>query len=1265
MSNVRRVYVEKKPSFAVKAKELKHEISSYLGIQTVTNVRELIRYDVENISDDVFEKACHTVFAEPPVDDLYLEKFEAADGAHVFSVEFLPGQFDQRADSAVQCVQFLDENAQPIIRSATTYVIEGDITEEEFEAIKNHCINPVDSRETGLQKPETLVTEFKDPEDVKIFDGFRDMEEAPLKELYSSLNLAMTFKDFLHIQNYFKNEEKRDPSMTEIRVLDTYWSDHCRHTTFSTELTQVKFDEGDYKTPVVDTYNRYLSDREVLYKGRDDKFVCLMDLALMAMKKLKSEGKLQDQEESDEINACSIVVPVDVNGKEEEWLINFKNETHNHPTEIEPFGGAATCLGGAIRDPLSGRTYVYQAMRVTGAADPTVSVKETLKGKLPQKKLVRGAARGYSSYGNQIGLATGYVKEIYHPNYVAKRMEIGAVMGAAPRRAVIRENSDPGDIIILLGGRTGRDGIGGATGSSKVHTEASIEVCGAEVQKGNAPTERKIQRMFRREEVSYIIKKCNDFGAGGVSVAIGELAPGLQIDLDKVPKKYAGLDGTEIAISESQERMAVVVAPEDVEKFLGFANEENLEAVPVAVVTKEPRLVLSWRGKEVVNISRAFLDTNGAHQETTVEVEIPNKEGNLFEERPDVADVREKWLSTLADLNVCSQKGLVEMFDSSIGAGSVLMPYGGKNQLTETQAMVAKVPVQNGTTNTVTMMSYGFDPYLSSWSPYHGAAYAVTESVARIVAAGGDYKKIRFTFQEYFRRMTEDPKRWSQPFAALLGAYAAQMGFGLPSIGGKDSMSGTFNDIDVPPTLVSFAVDVAKLQDVITPELKKAGNKLVWLRAPKDQYDLPDYAAIMDQYEKLHNDMQAGKVVSAYALDRHGIAAAVSKMAFGNAMGVKIEHNLDPRDFFAPGFGDLVLEVPAEKVGQLSITYTVIGEVTADGKFSYGNAEITLDEAYKAWTGTLEKVFKTTSGEENDGPVAMAVKTADPEATYANGVYNTKNIYVCKHKVAKPRVFIPVFPGTNCEYDSTRAFERAGAEVDVKVFKNLSAEDIRDSVEIFEKSIDQAQMIMFPGGFSAGDEPDGSAKFFATAFQNAKIKEAVMKLLNERDGLALGICNGFQALIKLGLVPYGEICGQKEDSPTLTYNTIGRHISKMVYTKVVSNKSPWLQKAALGGVYCNPASHGEGRFVANDEWLTKLLANGQVATQYVNPNGELDQSEESNINGSTYNIEGITSPDGRVLGKMAHSERRDNGVAINIYGQQDIQIFESGVEYFK
>ena len=1253
MSSVKRVYVEKKPDFAVQAKELKHEISSYLGIKTVTGVHVFIRYDVENISDETFEKACGCVFSEPPVDILYKEEIPVAEGARVFSVEYLPGQFDQRADSAVQCVQFLKEDEQPIIKSATTYVIEGDITEEEFEAIKNHCINPVDSRETGMVKPETLVTKFDDPEDVKIFEGFKDMEEAPLKELYDSLNLAMTFKDFLHIQNYFKNEEKRDPSMTEIRVLDTYWSDHCRHTTFSTELKNVTFKDGDYKEPIVKTYEQYLSDREVLYKGRDDKFICLMDLALLAMKKLKSEGKLQDQEESDEINACSIVVPVDVDGKEEEWLINFKNETHNHPTEIEPFGGAATCLGGAIRDPLSGRTYVYQAMRVTGAADPTVSVKDTLKGKLPQKKLVRSAAHGYSSYGNQIGLATGYVKEVYHPNYVAKRMEIGAVLGAAPRRAVKRENSDPGDIIILLGGRTRRDGIGGATGSSKVHTEASIEVCGAEVQKGNAPTERKIQRMFRREEVSKLIKKCNDFGAGGVSVAIGELAAGLQVNLDKVPKKYAGLDGTEIAISESQERMAVVVDPKDVDEFMKYANEENLEAVVVAVVTEEPRLVLKWRDKEIVNISRAFLDTNGAHQETEVLVDIPNREGNVLK-RPEQApsDTKKQWLDVLADLNTCSQKGLVEMFDGSIGAGSVFMPHGGKYQTTETQAMVAKVPVMNGKTNTVTMMSYGFDPYVSSWSPYHGAVYAVVESVARIVANGGDYSKIRFTFQEYFRRMTEDPERWSQPFAALLGAYAAQLGFGLPSIGGKDSMSGTFNDIDVPPTLVSFAVDVAKKQDIITPELKKAGSKLVWIRLPKDEYDLPKYEETMELYGKLHNDILAGKVISAYALDRHGIAAAVSKMAFGNKMGVKLEHNLDERDLFAPGFGDIVCEVPDGKVGELSVIYTVIGEVTDRGAFEYKDGMmISMDEAMNAWTGTLEKVFKT-KGTDNMLPVESPL-------------YKAESIHICKNKVARPTVFIPVFPGTNCEYDSAKAFKRAGADVITRVFKNLTAEDIRDSVNIFEDAINQAQIIMFPGGFSAGDEPDGSAKFFATAFQNAKIKEAVMKLLNERDGLALGICNGFQALIKLGLVPYGEIVGQTVDSPTLTYNTIGRHISKMVYTKVVTNKSPWLQQADLGKVYVNPASHGEGRFVASKEWIDKLFANGQVATQYCDLNGNVSMDEEWNVNGSYAAIEGITSPDGRVLGKMAHSERRDDAVAMNIYGEQDIKIFESGVAYFK
>ena len=1264
MSSVRRVYVEKKPAFAVQAKDLRHELRKYLGVSGLTGVRVLIRYDVENISDDVFEKACKTVFAEPPVDTLYKESFEMAENARAFSVEFLPGQFDQRADSAVQCVKFLNEEEEPVIRSATTYVIEGEVSNEEFEAIKHHCINPVDSREIGMEKPETLVAKFEEPADVAILDGFQDMPEAELKKRYDSLNLAMTFKDFLHIQNYFKSEEHRDPSMTEIRVLDTYWSDHCRHTTFSTELKNVAFTDGYYREPIEGTYQKYLADRAEIFKGREDKFVCLMDLALMAMRKLKKEGKLDDQEESDEINACSIVVPVEIDGKTEEWLVNFKNETHNHPTEIEPFGGAATCLGGAIRDPLSGRTYVYQAMRVTGAADPTVSVKETLKGKLPQKKLVREAAHGYSSYGNQIGLATGYVKEIYHPDYVAKRMEIGAVMGAAPRKDVKRMTSDPGDIIILLGGRTGRDGIGGATGSSKVHTEASIEVCGAEVQKGNAPTERKIQRMFRRPEVSRLIKKCNDFGAGGVSVAIGELADGLNIYLDKVPKKYAGLDGTEIAISESQERMAVVVDPKDVEEFLKYANEENLEAVEVAVVTESPRLVLIWRDKEIVNISRAFLDTNGAHQETDVKAEIPSQENKYFT-KPEVTDVKEKWLSMLADLNCCSQKGLVEMFDSSIGAGSVLMPYGGKYQLTETQAMVAKLPVLEGKTDTVTMMSYGFDPYLSSWSPYHGAIYAVIESVSRIVAGGGDFSKIRFTFQEYFRRMTEDPARWSQPFLALLGAYDAQLGFGLPSIGGKDSMSGTFNEIDVPPTLVSFAVDVASDKTMITPELKKAGNKLVLLKIERDAYDLPDYEKIMDQYHKFFEDVKAGRIVSAYALDGNGLAAAVSKMAFGNHKGVKIDAQVAKEDLFAADFGSIVAEVPADKVAELTIAGVVVGEVEDDAVLSYGDVKVTMEEALTAWKGTLEKVFKTVSGaEKNDGPAPESIEAqqaADGGTIDENGCYHAGSVYVCKHKVAKPRVFIPVFPGTNCEYDSTKAFERAGAEVDVKVFKNLTAEDIRDSVNIFAKAIDQAQIIMFPGGFSAGDEPDGSAKFFATAFQNAKMKEAVTRLLEERDGLALGICNGFQALIKLGLVPYGKITGQ-----TPTYNTIGRHISKMVYTKVVTNKSPWLAQAELGATYCSPASHGEGRFVASEEWIKKLYENGQIATRYVDADGNVQlNDEEWNVNGSYYAIEGITSPDGRVLGKMAHAERRGDSVAINIFGEQDMKIFESGVAYFK
>ena len=1255
--SVQRIFVEKKPDFAVKAKELKEEIRNYLGINTVSGVRVLIRYDVENISEETFRRSLVTVFSEPPVDFVYVEEFPVQEGDQVFSVEYLPGQFDQRADSAEQCVKLLNEEEEPVIRSATTYVISGQASAEELGAIKSFCINPVDSREAGEEKPKTLVTEFQQPEDVALFAGFCEMPEEEFKALYQSLNLAMTYKDFLHIRNYYTEEEKRDPSVTEIRVLDTYWSDHCRHTTFSTELKNVTFGEGDYRAPIEGTYKQYLADREVLYKGRDDKFVCLMDLALLAMKKLRAEGKLENMEVSEEINACSIVVPVTIDGKIEEWLVNFKNETHNHPTEIEPFGGAATCLGGAIRDPLSGRTYVYQAMRVTGAADPTRPLNETLHGKLPQKKIVTEAAHGYSSYGNQIGLATGYVKEIYHPGYAAKRMEIGAVMGAAPRKNVIRETSDPGDVIILLGGRTGRDGIGGATGSSKVHTEASIEVCGAEVQKGNAPTERKIQRMFRRPEVSSIIKKCNDFGAGGVSVAIGELAAGLDIDLDKVPKKYAGLDGTEIAISESQERMAVVVDPKDAEKFLAYAAEENLEAVPVAVVTESPRLVMHWRGKTIVDLSRAFLDTNGAHQEADVAITIPTKEGNPFV-RKEVGDVREAWLSLLSSLNVCSQKGLVEMFDGSIGAGSVYMPYGGKYQLTETQSMVAKLPVLEGTTDTVTMMSYGFDPCLSSWSPYHGAIYAVVSAVAKIVAAGGDFSKIRFTFQEYFQRMTEDPARWSQPFSALLGAYQAQLGFGLPSIGGKDSMSGTFDDaahgeINVPPTLVSFAVDVASDKTIITPELKRPGSKLVVFKIQRNEYDLPDYGQLMDGYMKLHEDIKAGRILSAYAVEGNGLAEAVSKMAFGNKLGVRVEHNVDPRDFFAPDWGSILCEVADGKVGELSISYTLIGQVTDSGELEYGPVSISMDEALDAWTKTLEPVFPTKSGVEQTA-VTQEIFKAEPES-----------IYVCGHKLAQPRVFIPVFPGTNCEYDSTRAFERAGAVVSTKVFKNLSAQDIRDSAECYRKEIEQAQIVMFPGGFSAGDEPEGSAKFFAAVFRNSAIKEAVEKLLNERDGLMLGICNGFQALIKLGLVPEGAIGEQRADSPTLAMNTIGRHISKMVYTKVVSNKSPWLSLAELGGVYCNPASHGEGRFVADSQWISRLFANGQVATQYVDDKGQPTMDEFWNPNGSYMAIEGITSPDGRILGKMAHSERRGQSVAVNIYGEQDMKIFEAGVKYFK
>ncbi len=1251
MSNVRRIYVEKRPDYAVRADELTKEFRSYLGLKDVS-VRELVRYDVENLSDEVFEKAIITVFSEPPVDMVYREEFPHTDDEFIFSMEALPGQFDQRADSAEQCVKLLDETAEPVIKSGVTYAIKGTLTEEDKKTIEEYVVNPVDSRVTDQTKPDTLIQTFPEPDDVKIFDGFRDMADDDFKALYDSLGLAMTYKDFLWIKKYFAEEENRDPSMTEIRVLDTYWSDHCRHTTFATELKSVSFNDGKFKKPIEDSFEQYKADAAVINAGRDDKFTCLMDIALMGMKKLRADGKLDDMDVSDEINACTIVVPVEIDGKTEEWLVSFKNETHNHPTEIEPFGGAATCLGGAIRDPLSGRTYVYQAMRVTGAADPTKSLKETMPGKLPQRKLVTTSAAGYSSYGNQIGLATGIVQEVYHPNYVAKRMEIGAVIGAAPKDNVKRFSSDPGDIIILLGGRTGRDGCGGATGSSKAHNSESLSTCGAEVQKGNPPTERKLQRLFRRPEVTTLIKKCNDFGAGGVSVAIGELAAGLRVNLDLVPKKYAGLDGTELAISESQERMALVVDAKDADKMIDYAREENLEAVKVAVVTEEPRLVLLWRDKEIVNISRAFLDTNGAHQETDVVCEMPDENVDPFEGiDAGSTDVKAKWLNVLSDLNVASERGLVEMFDSTIGAETVTMPYGGKYQLSPSQTMTAKIPLLKGKTDTVTQMSYGLDPYLLSWSPYHGAIYSVVDSVAKIAASGGDASKIRLTFQEYFERMTEDSTRWGKPLAALLGSYSAQIGLGLPSIGGKDSMSGSFNDIDVPPTLCSFAVDVNTTQNVITTELKKPGNLILKMDIKKDEYLVPVYEDVMSKYAQFREAVEQGKIEAAYAVGFGGIIEAVSKMAFGNKLGADIDSAVVPAEELArKDYGSIVFTIKPETLTALELPAKVIGKVTDTGYFTYGKTKISVEEAIAAWTGKLAKVFPVDSGIEK--------KTVDTP------IYEAPHVYVCKHKVAKPRVFIPVFPGTNCEYDTARAFERAGAETDVVVLNNMDAEGIRASVDAFTNSIKQAQIVMFPGGFSGGDEPDGSGKFIATTFRNEKIKDEMMKLLNERDGLVLGICNGFQALIKLGLVPHGEIVEQQSDSPTLARNSIGRHQSRMAYTKVVSKKSPWLAQADLGGVYTIPMSHGEGRFVASEEWLKKLFENGQVATQYVDVEGRPTMDEDYNINGSYLAIEGITSPDGRVLGKMGHSERRDTDDYINIFGEKDQRIMESGVQYF-
>ncbi len=1275
---VRRIYVEKKAPYAVRAKELKEEMSQYLGIEA-EGVRVLVRYDVENVGDATFQTALTTVFSEPPVDDVYLEEFPHQAGDFCFTVEYLPGQFDQRADSAEQCVCLLNDAEHPIIKSATTYVISGvksgkwKAASEWQEAVVKHCVNPVDSRLTDEEKPATLEDHFDEPADVIVFDGFKDMAEPQLKELYGSLGLAMTLADFKHIQRYFHDEEKRNPTMTEIRVLDTYWSDHCRHTTFATELKDVTFDDGYYRPLIEGAFNQYLADHQEQYAGRTDKYVCLMDIGTLAGKRLKKAGYLDDQEPSDEINACSIVVPVTIDGNREEWLINFKNETHNHPTEIEPFGGAATCLGGCIRDPLSGRTYVYQAMRVTGAADPTKPLSETLPGKLPQRKIVTTAARGYSSYGNQIGLATGLVNEIYHPGYVAKRMEIGAVIAAAPRRAVKRLTSDPGDVIILLGGRTGRDGIGGATGASKSHTTKSLTTCGAEVQKGNAPTERKIQRLFRREEVSSLIKKCNDFGAGGVSVAIGELADGLQINLDRVPKKYAGLDGTELAISESQERMAVVVDPKDVDQMLRYADEENLEATVVATVTEEPRMVISWRGKEIVNLSRRFIDTNGAHQETTVSVTMPEKSGQWSVVSGQLADAngptslnaehcplntKELWLKVLSDLNVCSQKGLVEMFDSSIGAGSVVMPFGGKYQLTPTQSMIGKLPLLDGKCDTVTIMSYGLDPYKLSWSPFHGAVYAVLDSVAKIAAAGGDASRVRLTFQEYFKKLGNDPYRWGEPFSALLGAYNAQMGLHLPAIGGKDSMSGTFNDIDVPPTFCSFAVGISDLQHVVTPELKKAGSRLVLLDVKQKDYDMPDYEDALSQYAALRRSIEQGQVLSTYCIGRGALVEAISKMAFGNKLGVTLSDGIALDDLSKINYGHIIVETAAE-VGELPFRCREIGVVTDKPFFEYKGERISIEDALAAWQKPLEGVFPTRTNQVESGKMKVESPLFKASTPLTHSHINTLT-----HS-AKPHVFIPAFPGTNCEYDSARAFNRAGAESEIIVFRNQNGQQIRESVDAYVDAIRRSQIIMIPGGFSAGDEPEGSAKFITSVFRNPRIADAVMELLGKRDGLMLGICNGFQALVKLGLVPYGEIRPQAADAPTLTFNTIGRHQSKMAYTRVSSNLSPWLQRAELGKTYVIPISHGEGRFVAPQEWIDRLFKNGQVATQYVDLQGNPTMDEEYNMNGSYMAIEGITSPDGRVFGKMGHSERRSKGSALNIYGDDDQQIFESGVQYFK
>ncbi|EDK33328.1 phosphoribosylformylglycinamidine synthase [Clostridium kluyveri] len=1255
--SVKRLFVEKKKGFDIEAQGLLKDIRESLGIYHLENVKVVNRYDIENIDDREYEKSKYIIFSEKTVDNIYEEEIDMEENTKVFAVEYLPGQYDQRADSASQCIRILTQSEKTQIASSKVYILYGDISEEEFVKIKNYCINPVDSREASLEKLDSLKSELVIPESVEILDGFIEKDKEELEEFIEAKGLAMSIEDLIFCQRYFKEKERRDPTITEIKVIDTYWSDHCRHTTFMTELTDVSIEDGKFSTPIKNAYEDYLELRNRIYT-ENKKPECLMDIGTIAVKKLRKDGKLKDLDESDEINACSIVVDADINGKNEKWLVMFKNETHNHPTEIEPFGGAATCLGGAIRDPLSGRSYVYQAMRVTGSGDPRTKVENTLKGKLPQKKITLGAAEGYSSYGNQIGLATGMVSEIYDEGYVAKRMEIGAVIAAAPFENVKREKPVISDVVILLGGRTGRDGCGGATGSSKKHTESSILTSGAEVQKGNPVTERKIQRLFRKPEVSKLIKRCNDFGAGGVSVAIGELTEGLEINLDLVPKKYEGLDGTELAISESQERMAVVVSRENQDRFIEYARQENLEATKVADVTGDNRLKMFWRGDAIVDLSREFLDTNGVRASVDVRVKSPEDksyfERSISDKKYENNSIKELWIETLKDLNMCSQKGLVERFDSSIGASTVLMPFGGKYQDTPTEAMAAKLPVLNGDTNTATIMSCGYNPDIAKWSPFHGAVYAVVESAAKIAASGGDVNNIKLTFQEYFEKLGKEPERWGKPFSALLGALYAQEQFGIAAIGGKDSMSGSFKDMDVPPTLVSFAVSTARADDIISPEFKDYENYVVVIPALRDEFSLPDIKKLKKNYGIINNMIKEGQVLSAHTVKRGGICEAVSKMSFGNRIGMKFKDDISAKELFSPDYGSIILEIDSkididERLKNTG--FKLIGFTQKEQSIEINKEKISILDMVSSWEESLENVFPTYVSGEN--------KKIEVE------YFERNNKISPAIKAAVPKVIIPVFPGTNCEYDTEKAFKKAGAQVETVIIKNLTGTQIEESVDAVVRGINSSQIIMLPGGFSAGDEPEGSGKFIATFFRNSKIKEAVMEFLNKRDGLMLGICNGFQALIKLGLVPFGEIRDIDESCPTLTYNKIGRHVSTIVNTKVISNLSPWFNNAKAGDIHSIAVSHGEGRFVAADDVIDKLKIKGQIATQYVDLNGNASCDVKFNPNGSYFAIEGITSPDGRILGKMGHSERIGENVFKNIPGEKDQKLFEAGVNYFK